>query len=363
VALRSPAAGHTPADPGAPAMTALTGPSAEAPEAPAPRTAVRQQLVYKPATQDGFVLGVSAHTDHNFVLSAEVPYPDPQFGESPDWLADLHFVTCTMRGVMVFVGRSYLRVPEDHPALITRTTFDITNLDPWRRTNGPEHASIDIRVRPLDVVSGVPGALLCEAAMSVNDVPCAVGTTHLVFLSPTAYFGHRDRGRARSLTDDPNGPGPTAEAPRPGHLPAAQSVAARPESVGRYETKDVVIGEPLSIVDGIASVEVVLDPRNAVVFDAGLHHMTGPALIEAGRQASLVAAGELLGFAANRCVVTHWSGDFTGFAECDLALLCHAVPEPPSRDAAGRPVVDVKVTYTQGPRQVGVATVTVLQDC
>jgi hypothetical protein len=97
--------------------------------------------------------------------------------------------------------------------------------------------------------------------------------------------------------------------------------------------------------------------------------------LEASRQAALIAAAELHGFAPGRTLLTRWGASFRGFAEPGLPLFCtvrgagadgagaDGAQAGAARDAAGRPRAELRLAFLQGEREVADVSVSVLQDC
>lgn len=329
-----------------------------------------QHLVHRPGTPAAYVLDDEFGIEHSFMLSTELPDAHPLFNDSLASFHDVHFVTDAVRRTMNFVARRYFRIPEDRPAVSISATIDVTDLAPWRRGWGATHVVVDVRIRPVDTIDGVPHALEAVCVASIGGRSCCTAQARLGFLPRDFYRDQRARGRAESLRPaldnppvarftDPPTLRPDAVFPSDTALPAAVA----PEAVGRTDARNVVIGEPQLIGGDMLRLEIRPDSDDAVFFGPGVDHVPALLLIEASRQTALLAAGELRGFTGAFCAITHWSGVFHGFTETDLPLRARATCAPTTRDPQGRPSVRVGVDFTQGARRIGSVTVAVLQDC
>lgn len=313
--------------------------------------ALVHHLVHRPNTPEGVVLGTTGPTEQQFAVSALLPERHPLFNDGADLFHDLHSPAEVLRRTALFVSHRYFRVPQERPAVFASTEVAVTELEPWRRTPGPAHLTMDITLSPADVVSGVPRGLECESALFVEGVRCGTAAARLVFLMPRVYQNHRERGRvmSRSRFAEPTG----------GDLwPGVPSAKA----VGRADQGNVVLGRPVQTQDGELVVEVVVDPGTRVYSEVTTDHVPAMVLIESTRQAALLLAGGLHGFTVTGCVLSRWSARFQGFAEPDLPLHCRASAGALGRAADGRPALPVTLTLHQGTRQIAAVDTVVLQD-
>ncbi|MEO3978976.1 AfsA-related hotdog domain-containing protein [Streptomyces sp. CAU 1734] len=308
-------------------------------------------LLHRPDTPEGFLLDATAPVEQRFALSAELPHGHGVFNDGPGGFHDLLFAAESLRQATHFVAHQYFRVPAERPAVFVSSGLDISGLTPWRTTGRPAHLTLDITLTPMDVVNGVPRGLDCRGGMAIDGVSCGTGTARLLFLMPGVYRAHRELGRRESLRGSVPPPSGTERA------------VIRPDLVGRGAERNVLVGPPLRAVDG-EFVLPVLPPAGHELFDGEPQgHTAGPVFLEASRQAAVVVAGELHGFQPAHAVLTHWWGSFRGFGEADLPLTCTVTSRDPLRDSAGRPVVRLQLTFSQGSRVLCTSSATLLQDC
>ncbi|MCM2393810.1 AfsA-related hotdog domain-containing protein [Streptomyces albipurpureus] len=309
-------------------------------------------LLHRPDTPEGFLLDASAPVEQHFALSAELPDGHPVFNDGPDTFHDLLFAAESLRQATFFVAHQYFRVPAERPAVFVSSGIDVQDLGPWRRTGRSAPMTLDITLTPVDVVNGIPRGLDCRGGVAIDGVSCGSGTARLQFLMPRVYRSHRELGRRESLR---------------GSLPPAphgtRRTAVRPEQAGRGDLRNVLVGPPLRAVDGEFMLPVVPAPGHEMFHGGPDGHIPGPVFLEASRQAALVVAAELQGFEPAHVVLTHWWASFRGFGEADLPLTCTVNTRDPLRDSAGRPTLQVKLTFSQGSRVLCTAAATLLQDC
>lgn len=323
------------------------------PDAPAavPVPALGHHLLHRPGTPEGVILGTVAPVAQDFTLSAKLPEHHPLFNDGPGVFHDLHYPVEAMRQSVLFVAHQYFRIPAQRPVVLASTSVESTDLEPWRRGGHTAQIAVDMTLHPIDVVNGVPRGLNCEGALSIDGVRCGAAKARMVFLMPNVYHNHRARGRAASRGITYGGYGEAHAQQRPSA-----------DVVGRSDPRNVVISTPTTTDDGRLCVSVSAETAHPVFTTAATDHVPAVVLLEASRQAALLAAGELHGFSAATCVVSRWGARFQGFAEIDIPLSCTVRAEEPGRDGAGRRVFPAAMVFSQGSRELATVTVEVVQD-
>ncbi|WP_367045457.1 AfsA-related hotdog domain-containing protein [Streptomyces sp. Je 1-332] len=312
-------------------------------------------VVHRSDSPEGFLLDSTAPVRQHFAFSTELPGAGPRSDVSTAPFHDLLVPVEGLRQTAMFAARQYFRVPRSRRPVFALGSTEITSVEPWRRTARRARITLELGLTPTDVVNGVPRGLECEATASIGGERCGRAQARLIFLTPGVYHGHRDLGRQQS-----------EESLAAGHggLPPAGMPA--PERVGLRETRNVLVGLPVETGDGLAF-PIDTDAAGAVLArDAD--EVPAMLFLEASRQAALLAAAELHGFAPSHALLTSWQASFRGFAEPGLPLHCtvrgEAMPgAAPGRDAAGRPVAALRLSFFQGERVVAQVSATVLQDC
>ncbi|WP_189151549.1 AfsA-related hotdog domain-containing protein [Streptomyces lacrimifluminis] len=317
-------------------------------------------LLHRPVTPEGFLLDATPPVEQHFALSAELPSEHETFNDGPGTFHDLLFVAETLRQATHFVAHQYFRVPAERPAVFVSSGLDVLDLAPWRRTGRPAHMTLDITLAPVDVVNGVPRGLDCRGDVAIDGVSCGSASARLQFLMPQVYRSHRAAGRQESLRSTAPLVRPLAAMTVAGQEAA---LAVRPESVGRDDPRNVVVGPPLWAPYGEFVLPVACEPGHKVFEADSGGHVPGPVFLEASRQASLLAAAELHGLRPAHAMLTRWRAAFRGFGDADLPLTCTVATEDPVRDGTGRPSVHTRLAFSQGSRVLCTATAVLLQDC
>jgi hypothetical protein len=308
-------------------------------------------LLHRPVTSEGFLLDATAPEEQHFALSAELPYSHALFNDGPGTFHDVLFPAETLCQATRFVAHQYFRVPEDRPEVFASSSVDVLALEPWRRSGRPAHLALELTLTPVDVVNGVPRGLDCLGRAAIDGVRCGVTRAKLVFVMPGVHRSHREHGRCESLHG-------TAPVPPPGSRSTVP-----PERVGRGEARNVLVQAPIGAQDGEFVLPVVLSPGHEVFSPRADGLIPSSVYLEASRQAALLVAAELHGFAPGHAVLTHWRVSFRGLGDADLPLSCAVSSRRLTRDAAGRPTARMRVVFSQGSRIVASASAALLQDC
>ncbi|MFD5753177.1 AfsA-related hotdog domain-containing protein [Streptomyces sp. NPDC127033] len=330
--------------------------------APSPTFLGTHHLVHRPASPEAFLLKATGPIRQNFAFSAELPEEQRLFGNSVLPYHDLLFPVESLRQTMLFAARRYFRVPANRHPVVTSSSAEITHLDGWRRGGTRAGIALELGMTPLDIVGGVPHGLECEAAVSIDGERCGTASARLAFLAQGIYHSHRGLGRRQSEESLAAGD----DAPASPGLPL-------PEQVGHRDSRDVLVGLPEHTgADGHDELTFTVVPGAATGTrsEAGAPDDVPPALfLEASRQVGLLAAAELRGFVPSHAVLSRWQATFRGFAEPGLPLHCtvrevmRRADGRVGRDAAGRPVVELRLSFHQGGRAVARVSASVLQDC
>ncbi|MFF4650467.1 AfsA-related hotdog domain-containing protein [Streptomyces sp. NPDC001380] len=321
---------------------------------PAPASGFGYHLVHRPDTLEGLMNGSTPAVPQQFGLSLELPEVHPLWTDGAGRHHDLHAPTEALRRAALFVAHRYFRVPAGRPAVFSTTGIEAAPADAWVRPRPlrPAHLDLDLDLKPVDVVGGVPHGLECRAALQIDGEAAGTATARMVFLMPRVYENHRARGRSLSRA----GAAPDDRDPAPGGR-------VRPAEVGRADAANVLIGPCEQDDDGTLHARIGVPPAHPVYTEGAPDHVPSVVLLEAGRQTALLHAARTRGFVPADCVLVRWSADFHGFAEPDLPLYCTAGSGPAERDRDGRPQLRVELRFTQGGRRIAEVETLVLQAC
>lgn len=322
-----------------------------------------QHLVHKPESPEAFLLDAGAPVRQSFTFATELPETHPLFSDMASPFHDLLFPVEALRRVALFAARQYFRVPSQRITAVSASGVEITDVEPWRRAEGSAWLALELILVPVNVVTGVPRGLECEAVVSIDGRRCGAADAQLVFLTPGVHRGHRAAGQRAS-----------EQSLAAGHGRIVSAGAPSPERVGHRSARNVLVGLPVEGA-GAGPDENLVFPVDADAARAALggadDEVPAALFLEASRQVTLLAAAELLGFVPSHALLSRWQASFRGFAEPGLPLHCVVRADEPEgsgagrtpRDEAGRPTARLRLEFLQGERVVAEASASVLQDC
>ncbi|GGT22233.1 AfsA-related hotdog domain-containing protein [Streptomyces chromofuscus] len=329
--------------------------------APFPALLGPHHLVHRPTSPEAFLLTAAPPVRQSFAFSGELPVTHPLFGDSPSHFHDPLIPLASLRQSMLFAALRYFRVPASRHAVVASASAAITGLEAWRRSDSRAGIVLELVMTPLDVVGGVPRGLECEAAVLIDGERCGTAASRLAFLLDGVYRNHRETGRRQS------------EESAAGYAAPSSSGLPLPGQVGHLHAGNVLVGLPERTgteADAELSFPVDAEAAAGLRFEADAPDEVPPLLfLEVSRQAGLLAAAELRGFVPSHAVLSRWQATFRGFAEPGLPLRCtvregvRRTDGRVRRDAEGRPVTELRLTFLQGSRVVARISASVLQDC
>jgi hypothetical protein len=300
-----------------------------------------RHLIHRPASWDHCLLDAPGGGEQRFVVAGPLPEDD-----GPGHFHDPRHVARELREVGAFVGHRFFDVPAERPGRFSRLVLDLTDVPAWRAAPvARPRLTTYLTTRPQPGAGRVPRGLDLDVAVRIDEVRCCTGGAELVFPLPAPQRGRIEYGRR--VLRAAAGPRDTAAegAGRP----------VDPAEVGRRSPGGVLLTEPAVSAQGRLATWV-LPPAAAQAGDAdGL-------LLEALRQASVLAAGRSRGFDAGLALVAGWDVRFRGEAQQGPPLRCAALPGALDKDPDGRPCLPVTLTVTQSHRPVALARTRVVQD-
>ncbi|MET7768959.1 ScbA/BarX family gamma-butyrolactone biosynthesis protein [Nocardia sp. NPDC005366] len=277
------------------------------PRSLAHRSAVAEVFVTDtaPAGGDEFLAAVQLPRAHALWFDRLVTYHDP--------LAVLEAV----RQSLLVIGQRYLGVPADAPASLQRMGLSVDDLSLFHddeRT--PLEAIVRIRSDQTSADSGYFRDVSFEAAVTID------GARAMTVRGGGIAFPRDAYEELRALQQNRRGPSATTDTP-----------PLDPNLFGRRDPRNIVLGRPDE------RLILVVDQRHPSFFDHPYDHVPGPLLIEAFRQAALVAATEANLLDAPVAAVTELRAEFTEFIELDADIECVTEISPGS--APGFPQVRI----------------------
>ncbi|MEV6560928.1 AfsA-related hotdog domain-containing protein [Nocardia sp. NPDC051756] len=254
---------------------------------------------------DEFLAAIQLPRAHSLWFDRTVDYHDP--------LSTIEAI----RQAMLVVGQRYGQVPADTPLSLQRMAFSVEDLSAFR----------DDRRAPLEGIvrihsdQGRPGDYFVdtafEATLTIDSALALTVRGSGIVFTRDAYDGMRLVQRAERATGV-TGAGPVV-------------TLVEPVRVGRRDHRNVV----LATVPHDDGVVLVVDQSHPSFFDHPYDHVPGPLLLEAFRQAAILAGGR-----PDTPVVTAAEIEFTGFAELDAIVECTTEADAESGVGGTEVVVD-----------------------
>ncbi|MGV9242413.1 ScbA/BarX family gamma-butyrolactone biosynthesis protein [Streptomyces sp. NPDC003710] len=309
-------------------------------------------LVHRRALMEVFVTDAARLGEETFAVAVQAPRAHSYYNDHtqrPELLDPLFLLEAARQAVTV-VAHQWLGVSYDTSFLISDWTTEFTDLRALRaRGDAPDELVVEVTARDLKRRGSRLLAATLECVFAVDGRRAGTSTIVAGYLSRDGYGAHR----AKSRGDVP---------PLSSDMPAARAgTLVQPALVGRERSANVVLVDVEHPGDGLA-LRAVLDVpvRHPAMYDHPLDHVPAMALMEAARQAAVLASGApaqrryayAFGATFRRFVeldspvtvsVTSAGGDgFTVDFLQDGASLCTAtvgvaeLPAPPAPDADGR---------------------------
>lgn len=278
-------------------------------------------LVHKAGPEAVWLTDVGRLGDAGYYGIGQVPrthaYLDDRVGV-PHGHCDLAMLVELSRQAGIAVTHRFLGVPESHPTIFMKLSITVTDPSPTDWTPAPAPVGVGVEILNIDERDGVPESFAADLVIVVDGRERARATTLWAAHEPTAYKGARADARQGKPLDE--------RAPSARPLP--------PEQVGRRNPDNVLIGEPER--DGRTyRGPVVVDEQHPYFYEHPVDHIPGVLMLEAFRQAALVAATDAHGLPGADAVVVRCDARFTDFAENELPLDCEAKVADPDPDDDG----------------------------
>ncbi|WP_433343495.1 ScbA/BarX family gamma-butyrolactone biosynthesis protein [Streptomyces sp. CA-253872] len=274
------------------------------------RAAVSEVLLTgRRSTPDAHHIGAQWSRGHGFYGVVDGRWHDPMvFGE-------------TLRQACLLLAHEALDVPMDFSFLTESTSFEVSEAGMrLSRPSGPAHVVFEMRLEEVKRRAGVVSSYAYGVIAQREGVRVGSGRLGGKCISPAVYR----RLRADRLEAVP---------------PRTPVEPVDPRLVGRDSAADVVLGA--SVREGARPLRIAAE--HPVLFDHAVDHVPGMVLMEAARQAALLALG------TPRGLLVACAARFLRYVEFDSPCLVSA--DPPEREEAGRRALTVR--FHQDGTEVG----------
>ncbi len=280
---------------------------------------VDRALLHRSALSEVFLTDCRAVDDHAYVAAAQVPpshafYTD-HLHRRP--LVDPMLLMECARQAETYGGHAVLGVPAATSFILRDWSLRVDDPAVLTRPAGPGAVTMVVDTRDHRRVGGALRGVVYDIALALEGVP--VGRVHI----SVGYLPKEPYQRLRHTRRGSVPPVSTAVDPRPAGAPVA------PHLVGRRDPANVVLldahteGHELT-----ARIRPAVD--NPSLFDHAQDHLPGMVMMEAARQAGLLALNDVHGLSPYRLVLTGMHAEFSSYAELDAPAFVRVRAEAPA---------------------------------
>lgn len=284
---------------------------------------VERSLLHRSALSEVFLTDCRAVDAETYVAAAQLPpshafYTD-HLHRTP--LVDPMLLMECARQAETYGGHAMFGVPAGTSFILRDWSLYVVDAGLLAAPAGPTEVVMVVRTRDPRRVGGSLRGLVYEIELSLAGRVAAEAHISVGYLPAETY---------RSVREGRRGSAPPTSAsvhPYPVGFPVP------PHLVGRRNRDNVVLLDARAEGDGLtARVRPAVD--NPSLFDHQQDHLPGMVMIEAARQAGLLALNDLHGLSPFRWVLTGMHATFTAYAELDAATFVTVRPRAP-REATG----------------------------
>ncbi|MFD0147288.1 MULTISPECIES: ScbA/BarX family gamma-butyrolactone biosynthesis protein [unclassified Streptomyces] len=301
-------------------------------------------LVHRRAVMEVFVTDAVRLDDDTFAVAVQAPRAHGYYNDHTQRpvLLDPLFLLEAARQAVTVVAHRWLDVTYDTSFLISDWTTEFTDLAALRaRGDAPDELVVEVTTRDLRRRGTKLLAATLECAFVVAGRRAGTSSVVAGYLSRDGYGAHREKSR---------GTVPPLSSAMP-QTRAGTPVA--PALVGRERTENVVLTE-VERPGGPVALRALLDVPvlHPAMYDHPLDHVPAMALMEAARQAAVLAAGA----PAERRYAAAFAATFRRFVELDSPVTVSVAPASDDRftvdflqDGASVCTATVAVAALPGP--------------
>jgi hypothetical protein len=303
---------------------------------------VPRRLVHRAAVAETFLTDAAQIDDDRYLVAAQLPRAHALYNDGPGRHHDLLLLAEVVRQAGTLVSHRFYDVPEGFVFPLRQARIELADLDAAVTSDVASEMVADVRISDQERQSGVLSSMSLTAEMLVDgrSVGSAGGAMH--FMSPSSYGTLR---RTRPLPDE----SPAAAAKR----------RVEPQRVGRFDVRNVVVGDVRRTATAECDCAIVADARHPAFFDHPQDHVPGMLLLEAYRQLALVAVADACAWPSDSLLVVACDATFSRYAELDVEARCSARVGEPVLPRHGDACVPVSLKVSQQGATLSEATVRV----
>lgn len=303
---------------------------------------VDRTLLHRSALSEVFLTDCRAVDDHTYLAAAQLP---PSHAFYTDCLSNRPLIDPMLlmecaRQAETYGGHAVFGVPVGTSFILRDWSLRVDDVAALTRPAGPSEVAMVVRTHDHRRVGGALRGLVYEIELLLGGLRAGLAHISVGYLSAETY---------RLLRQGRRGSAPPAST---SIHPLPTGVAVPPHLVGRRDVGNVVL---MDASTGDAALTARIRPAvdNPSLFDHAQDHLPGMVMIEAARQASLLALNDLHGLSPSRWMLTGMRARFTAYAELDADVFVRVRP----RAVADRPDIwELTAEFEQDSAVVAEAT-------
>ncbi|MFC8221486.1 ScbA/BarX family gamma-butyrolactone biosynthesis protein [Streptomyces sp. NPDC057362] len=300
---------------------------------------VARHLVHRRALSEVFLTDSQVFDGSSFVAGAQLPSSHAYFTDhsTPHAVDPLLLLECC-RQAETHAVHAHFGADPTTKFVLESWDAELPGLTRIPPSRGPADLVIEAQTSRSHRAGEVLRAMDYRMHLSLSGSPLGKVTMRVKYVSEGVY---------RALRRRPDGVLPTSDDYR-GALD--QSGLVDPRRVGRRRAENVVLLEP-TVAGRDVRARLRVAGGHPSLFDHAQDHLPGMVLMEAGRQAALLAAEELDQVRADQLTVIRFSASFHAYSELDRPVTVVA-RRPEDEKVRSGDTIDVLVTFEQAGRTV-----------
>lgn len=269
---------------------------------------IDRRYVHRQAINEVFITDSQQVDSNHFIFSAMLPKSHMYFNDFPE-LSDGHRCYDAMlllevfRQTSIYVTHKYYDVPLSAKFIFNNAEFKILNYPLLEIMQKPLYSVIPVKITNLKYRKKILVGYTLEMTLLINNIACAQKRMGIGWMDDTVWKKLRAKNE---------------------NLPSLNYNIIKPAnctSVGRFFPRNVVIGD-VQMKDHALSATLIVDQSYSSIFDHPLDHIPGMFIIEACRQAALLAVNAYKDIPANQLILYNCDISFQQFCELSSTAKC-----------------------------------------
>lgn len=294
-------------------------------------TTVPRRLVHRAAVAETFLTDAAEVGEDRYIVAGQLPRTHSLYNDGPGRHHDLLLLAEVVRQAGTLISHRFCSVPEGTIFPLRRAQIEVGDLDALSSVDAASQLVADIRFFDQERQGGALTSMSLRAELFIDGRWAGSASGAMHFVSPASYNTLR--------RSPPLAGGGSA-------FTAVRGADAR--RVGRRHARNVVVGElERATEDERYSCAIVADTSHPSFFDHPQDHLPGTLLLEAFRQAALLAVADACAWSPESLLVVALAATFSRYAELNLEARCSASVGEPVLPRRGEPWVPVSLAVSQ----------------